>query len=282
MIGVPAKVPARVALRSELPRAGIAAALALALLLPLVLLDRPPARPRLTVIGQGDGLSLLIEGTGGGRVLLGGGAGQVDVAAALGRTFRPWDRALDLLVVAGPRDLPGAVELVRHGGVRAVAAPAFEPSRTVDAGLAALRDACAQAGASLQSLEGRERINVGRDNGMVIEVVPVSADGFAFRLAAGRFAALVSAGAGGVAEATPVAILLQSGVEPYRAALAARPGLLVAPAPPPAAVASDSPGAAGGYLLVVGGAERATLEIDGAGLRLVGPEVQPIGVKREA
>ena len=76
------------------------------------------------------------------------------------------------------------------------------------------------------------------------------------------------------AEATPVAILLQPGVEPYRAALAARPGLLVAPAPPPAAVARDSPG----YLLVVGSAEQATLEIDGASIRLVGPEVRPLDV----
>src|SRR5690242_11173783 len=82
--------------RREIARGVAVFALALAVLLPIVLLDRPPATPRLTFIGS-DSLSVLLEGAGGGRVLIGGGGGLADVPAALGRQWWPWNRRLDLL-----------------------------------------------------------------------------------------------------------------------------------------------------------------------------------------
>ena len=138
-------------LRGEVVRAALTAALALGLLLPLVLLDRPPARPRLTFIGGADGLSLLVEGAGGGRLLVGGGAAQTDVASGLGRSLRPWDRRLDLLLVADPRDLPGAVDLVRYGDVRSVALLGIEGARS-GAALASLREAAGQRGVPVEAL----------------------------------------------------------------------------------------------------------------------------------
>ncbi len=122
--------PAPAGPRGELARAALTALLALGLLLPFVLRDGTPRAPRLTVFGGEDGLSLLLEGAGGGRVLLGGGGAQTEVGAQLGRRLRPWDRRLDLLLVADARDLPGAVDLVRHGDVRRVATLGLEGART--------------------------------------------------------------------------------------------------------------------------------------------------------
>ena len=55
----PTLAPARVAprYRRALVRCCLTAVVVAGLLLPLPLLDRPPERPRLTVIGGGDGLS---------------------------------------------------------------------------------------------------------------------------------------------------------------------------------------------------------------------------------
>lgn len=262
-------------LRRELARLCLTVTLALGLLLPLALLDRPPARPRLTLIGGGDGLSVLLEGAGGGRVLLGGGGTQADVPASLGRHLRPWDRRLDLLLVADGRDLPGAIALVRHGDVRAVATLGLEGARPLADELAALREACAARAIPLQAIEGAERIRVGRDASVTLDVLPAlgAGEGAALRLAAGPFSATVFAGTPAPADAATGAILLRGGQETYRAALAAGPGLVIAPAPPPAAVAKE---AGGGRLLVIGPGERATFTLTDRGLRLRGPAIQPL------
>lgn len=275
-----APVPAGV--RGELARAALTALLALGLLLPFVLRDGTPRAPRLTVFGGEDGLSLLLEGAGGGRVLLGGGGAQTEIGAQLGRRLRPWDRRLDLLLVADARDLPGAVDLVRHGDVRRVATLGLEGARAGGSALAALRDACAARGIPLEAIDAAERIRVGRaaDNAsgaaltLDVQPAPEEGAGAALRLVAGGFAATIVGGGGTVPEPAPAAILLRGGQEGYRAALAARPGLLIAAAPPSAATTRDAPPAR--HLLVVGPGDRATLDLEreGRGLRLRGPAVQ--------
>ena len=255
-------------------RAGVTAALALALLLPLVLLDRPPARPRLTFIGGADGLSLLVEGAGGGRVVVGGGAAQTDVAAALGRLLRPWDRRLDLLLVADARDLPGAVDLVRYGDVRRVALLGLEGTRSGGPALAALREAAGQRGVPVEELAGGERIRVGADGGVLLDVLAGQDEGATLRLSAGETVVAVVTGAVGAVEPAPLAVVLRAGQEPYRAALAAHPGLVIAPAPPAGQGAAE--GSVATRLAIVGPGQRATLELGGRTLRLSGPEVQAL------
>src|SRR4051812_34923105 len=96
-------------LRNDLRWIAIVGIVGALLLLPFVLLvQQPPARPQVTLIRNGDSLSVLLEGVGGGRVLVGSGASQADAPAALGRHFWFWDRQIDLVIVADRRDLPGA------------------------------------------------------------------------------------------------------------------------------------------------------------------------------
>ncbi len=270
--------------RRELARLCLTAALALGLLLPLALLDRSPAGPRLTVIGGGDGLSLLLEGAGGGRVLVGGGGAQADVPALLGRQLRPWDRRLDLLLVADGRDLPGATELVRHDDVRQVAILGLEGSRAHAAALDALRDACASRAVPLRVIEGTERIHLeaADDAGLTLDVTPAPAagEGGSLRLTAGPLVATIAAGAT-PGDRAPAAILLRGGQEGWYAALAARPGLVIAPAPPPASVLTGGVTSAA-HLLIVPPGERATLSLEGTDLRVRGAALRPLaGVERE-
>ena len=67
--------------------------------------SRPPATPQLTAIGTTDSLQLLLEGAGGGRVLIGGGGNGSELPSALGQQFLPWRGDLDLLIVVDRRDL---------------------------------------------------------------------------------------------------------------------------------------------------------------------------------
>lgn len=253
--------------RADFLRAALTVLLVLGLLLPLLALDRPPARPRLTVIGADGALGLLLEGAGGGRVLVGPGASRAGVAAALGRFFRPWDRDLDLLLVTDARDLPGAVELVRQGHVRAVATLGLDDEDPTPA-LVALRDACAQRGIALQALAGGDRVRVGRDGGLVLETEPPTDAGVALRVVAGPAALAV-----GDASGAPLVLLPRGTADAYRQALAAGAALVIAPAPPPAGLgATNGPT----QILVVPAGERATLDLDGRALHLRGPAVQPL------
>src|SRR5215218_8278840 len=168
----PATRPSRSA-RRAVAYLVLAAALTVAFLLPsLLLLDRRPGEPRLTFIGADDGLSLLIEGTGGGRVLIGGGATKADVPAALGRQLRPWDSGVDLLLITDRRDLPGATEVVRRGQAREVVTADLGDDRAAAAALASLRDTCAARDVPLRELAEAERIAIGRDSGVTLDVTP--------------------------------------------------------------------------------------------------------------
>ncbi len=251
------------------------AALTVALLLPLVLLDRPPQSPRLTFIGVGEGLSILVEGAGGGRVLIGGGATQSDLPAALGRQLRPWDTMVDLVLVTDRRDLPGATELVRRGRVRAAAVVGLSEERAAAAALVALRESCAARGVPVRDIVADERIAVGRDADMALDVLlsPGDAQNPTLRLVAGTFTATVISGATLTREPTLGAILLRPGQEPYRAAFAAEPRLLVATARPDL---PDDRVPVDRQLLLIAPGARTTLTIEGASWRVRGAGLVPL------
>jgi hypothetical protein len=254
----------------------LTAVLSVALLLPpLLLLDRPPGTPRLTFIGGDDGLSVLIEGAGGGRLLIGGGTSKADLPAALGRQLHPWDSGVDLLLVTDRRDLPGATELVRRGQARAVVTAGLEDDRAAAAALASLRDTCAALGVSLRALADAERITIGHDGGVTLDVTPplTTDESTIVRLVAGPLSAVIVTGADPGADPALGAILLRASQESYRAALAAEPRLVIAPAPPnlPGAIFPE-----GGQLLLIAHSDRTTLTIEGQLLRLSGAGLVPL------
>lgn len=264
----PAASPRRRALHFVL-----AAALTVALLTPpALLIDRPPPVPQLTVIGTaGDkggnnagSLSLLLEGAGGGRVLIGGGASGADLPAALARAAPPWRDRLDLLLVADARDLPGATELVRRGRVGQVATIGLTNENAPS--LVALRERCAASGVPLRAIVAGEQIAIGRGGALRLDVRPgLSDDAPILSVQAGELSAAIVTGTE-TAVATPlIAIVPHGSAERYRTALAGGPRLLVAPAAP----TGSAPATATQLLLVVP-AQRSTIAIAGANLRLRG------------
>lgn len=202
--------PAAVSLRQQALRFVLAAALTVALLTPpALLIGRPPSAPQLTVIGTASGnegaLSLLLEGAGGGRVLIGGGASGADLPAALARTAPPWRDRLDLLLIADARDLPGATELVRRGRVGQVATVGLTNER---AALVALRDLCAVNGVPLRAIGAGERIAVGQGGALTLDVRPgVAGEAPALSLTGGGFSAAIVMGADAPLGASSVAIV---------------------------------------------------------------------------
>lgn len=259
--------------RGEVARVALTAGLVLATLLPVLLGTMgPPARPRVTLFGLGDELSLLVEGAGGGRLVVGGGATRTALGAGLGRFLLPWDRRIDLLLLTAPRDAAGAIELVRQDGTREVALIERDEPGGESAALAALRAICAERGVPLRRLVGDERIRVGA--GIVVELGALAPEGAAFRIRTGALDLLVADGPPASQEPAPVVVLRRGGQEAYRAALGSPPELLVAPVPPPATSTGQR---AGGNLLVVGTGQRATFVVEARALRLRGPAVQPLG-----
>jgi len=257
-------------LRHDLRRIALIGLCGFVLLLPLaLLLQRPPKRPQVTLLGGTASLSVLLEGAGGGRILVGGGATQSDLPAALGRQFWPWDRRIDLLLVADLRDLPGATELVRRGAVRAVATVGLTEQRTAAAGLATLRDVCAARNVPLRAIEGSERIAVGRDPQLALTVTPPATPEMAplLRLRVGLLDMPIVVGAAVGKDPALGAILLRANQDAYQLAAGTEARLIAAPAPPSAATIAAL---AGRYLLLLGSGERATLIVDERGLRLRG------------
>lgn len=240
-----------------------------------ILASRPPTTPQLTAIGTNDGLHLLLEGAGGGRVLIGGGANGSELPAALGRQLMPWRGDLDLLIVADPRDLLGATELVRRGRARAILLAGLDSDRAAAPAIAALRASCDEHGVSVRSLVASERIGVGRGEGLTIDLIPgVAADDPPrLRIAAGTFSAAVVLGEP-PADPALAAIVLRGSQERYGAALEGQPRLLIAPGAPADPAVE--------YLLAVGPGQRATLAIDGASLRLRGGTLTTVDTTRAA
>ena len=263
--------------RRQLLRFVLAAALAVALLTPpALLIGRPPTTPQITIIGTGSinaasgivgddaALSLLLEGAGGGRVLIGGGASGADLPAALARTAPPWRDRLDLLLVTDARDLPGATELVRRGRVGQVATVGLDNEH--DPALVALRERCAASGVPLRAVAAGERIAIGRDNALSLDVRPGAADDApALSVRAGGISLAIIGGAASVAEAPTLALVPHGTVERYRAALASGPQLLIAPIAP-----SGDAGTATAQLLLVPPGQRSAFTVVGTTLHLRG------------
>lgn len=265
----------------------LAALLTVALLTPpALLIGRPPSAPRLTVIGTGDGpgagtgdggaLSLLLEGVGGGRVLIGGGASGADLPAALARTAPPWRDRLDLLLVADARDLPGATELVRRGRVGQVATVGLTNER--DPNLLVLRERCAASGVPLRAIEVGERIAIGRGESLRLDIQPGPPGGAPTLLVqAGELSTAIIIGAETGVIAPALVIVPHGSAERYRAALAGGPRLLVAPDAP-----TDGDPAARTQLLLVAPGQQSVLTIVDTTLHLRGgtPVAFPSDVAR--
>ncbi len=237
----------------------------LTLLLLLVvglILDRPPANAQITLIGTGNRLHLLVEGAGGGRVLIGGGPKESELPAALGYQFVPWRTTIDLLLVVDQDDLPGATALVQRGQVREVAVFGVEQQRSA-AALAALRAACASQQTQYRFVVAAERIALGTAAQLLIDLVPATDEGLAPRLIvhAGTLHAAVALGAS--LPATPIAILLSNDQARARALAAQPPSLLIAP------TAQGVTAFPGQQLLVTSG-QRARLTMTGAAITLRG------------
>ena len=246
------------------------------LLLPLALhLQRPLRHPHLTLLGTGDSLSLLLEGAHGGRVLVGGGATQSELPASLARHLRPWDRQIDLLIVADRRDLPGATELVRRGVARSVATVGLTAQREAAASLAALEAACAERNVPLRRIEAGEQLTIGRDPPITLTIQPPASPDTSptLHLEAGPFTAPVLLGA--TADDTrPIgAILLRTNQETFALAAAADARLLAAPALPTDLALTDPTDR---YLLHLRPGDRATLIVDTHTLRLRGAPLIPL------
>lgn len=259
----------------------LSAALTVAALLPLGLLSgRPPTVPQLTFIGThgvgNDGtLNLLLEGAGGGRVLIGGGENGADLPAALARTALPWQGRLDLLIVADRRDLPGATELVRRGQVAQVAIVGRVEERVAVAALSALREVCTARGIPLRTIEQGERIAVGRAGGLALDILPPQHGGDApyLRLEAGGLSAAIAAGSTAPTAPTLLAIVPRGSLDAYRAALAGTPRIVVVPAASATMLASATIDA---RVLLIAPGQRATIVVAGTTLQLRGATLTPL------
>ncbi len=266
----PNSTPTALPARRTVALVAIGAVLIVALLVVgELLLSRPPSAPQLTLIGTGDALSILAEGAGGGRVLIGGGPNGADLPAALGRHFVPWRRDLDLLIVADRRDLPGATELVRRGQVRAVLLVGLDGERAAAAALVILHDACAARGVPVRVSAESERVTIGRGGALTLDIMPALTNdtGVQLRVQAGTLSAAIVTGTAMPAPAQAV-ILPRAAAESYHAAFAVTPRLVVAPALPAASVAVAS--AVDSQLLLVSPGLRATLSMTERGLSLRG------------
>lgn len=238
-------------------------------------LDRPPASPQLTLLGTEQALHILAEGAGGGRVLIGGGSNGSELPAALGRQFLPLRDDLDLLIIVDSSDLLGATELVRRGQARAVLTVGVENERSAVPALAALRDLCGQRHIPVRALTAPERISIGHDGSLTIDIHPASDpdDRPRLRIGSGAFSAAVVIG-----EETPaptLAVIVPRGPqERYRAALAGQAGLLIAPTVPAGSQIEQS--------LQITPGQRATFAIDGLTLRLRGGALTTLDTTRAA
>jgi competence protein ComEC len=83
---------------------------------------RTDGTTRITVLDVGQGDSILVEGGGGGRMLIDGGPDPDRLLVELDRRLPPWDRRIDVLVLTHPHEdhvagLPVLLERYRIGRI---------------------------------------------------------------------------------------------------------------------------------------------------------------------
>ena len=90
-----------------------------------VVAARPAGVARITVLDVGQGDAILVEGSGGGRLLVDGGPDPTRLLIALDRRLPPWDRRIDAIVLSHPHEdhVAGLARLLERYRVRQV----FEP-----------------------------------------------------------------------------------------------------------------------------------------------------------
>jgi len=144
---------------------------------------QPTGQPRVTVLPTTDGPTYLIEDGAGRRVLIGGGDTGAALQSLADRAL-PWDRRVDLLVLAPPfaAHLTGATEVVRRADTRRVielGGPGTKPPMRYDAWQLATLD----RGHVPERLWGYARIPLG--NGASLDLItPDAPDGVPARLPA--------------------------------------------------------------------------------------------------
>jgi len=91
----------------------------------LAFAHRPDGRTRLSVLDVGQGDSILVEGSRGGRMLVDGGPDPDRLLIALDERLPPWDRRIDALVLTHPHEdhVAGLAALLQRYKVGRV----FEP-----------------------------------------------------------------------------------------------------------------------------------------------------------
>lgn len=255
---------------ANLARFTLTFALVLAVCLWLLEVDRPPADPQLTISRAGGDLVVLIEGRGGGRLLVGGGRDRTAAMSSLGRILRPWDTRLDMVLVAAVSDLPAAIDLARQGRVAMVALLPPVHSRPSVA-LDELRVVAAKAGVAVNELAGDETLRVGAGPQLIVEFVP-RPDGAIGMLLRTDVPLVALSTDGSVPPAAPVVVFTRTSATSYAAALQLLPKLLVAPSAPP--VGREADGARDARLLYLADGERAVLVAAPPGIRLRGPVPQ--------
>lgn len=235
-------------------------------------LERAPAAPRLTIARNARELTVLVEGAGGGRLLIGGGQERTATLAMLGRALKPWDARVDLALVTASADLPAAIDLVRQGRVRGLALLPNVHTRP-SAALSEIRAAALQHNVTVHDLSGDERFRFGRGGRLVLELV-TGADRVTVLLSSDGFPMVAIGLAGPPTVTAPVVVLARSDRDIYDAAIRAEPRLLVAPgaAPGPGPVVERGPGV---WLTRLLDGDTATLELTPPGVRLRGVVPEP-------
>jgi hypothetical protein len=111
-------------------------------------LGRPDGRTHLTVLDAGAGSAVLVETSGGQRILIGAGGDPTRLAAAVGRGLPPVGATLDLLVLPGSSRalLAAATALPGHTAVTEAVA-----LTTATASEAAMLDSLAASGTAVHS-----------------------------------------------------------------------------------------------------------------------------------
>ena len=106
-------------------RAAVAALVIAIVVAGAVVVSRPTAVARVSVLDVGQGDAMLVEGSKGGRLLIDGGPDPGRLLVALDRRIPPWDRRIDGVILTHPHEdhVAGLARLLDRYEVRRV----FEP-----------------------------------------------------------------------------------------------------------------------------------------------------------